>query len=119
MSKKQTKTNNSQQDNLRNCTLPKEDEGLRRSADIHNKTREQKLKEKLKQGDENDWCDDLEGCPCCISYELKGIKLGKQIREDEIIKIIDNVYIAYEWETRRVIHNIFIRLKQKIKGDEK
>ena len=52
--KKQTKTNHSQQDNLRNCTLPKEDEGLRRSADIHNKTREQdnyykRTKERQKQ----------------------------------------------------------------------
>ena len=47
------------------------------------------------------------------------LKLGEERERERIIKIIDNVYIAYEWETRRAIHNIFIRLKQKIKGDEK
>ena len=94
------------------------------------KTIEQELKEKLKQGDQQDWCDDLENCPCCISYELKGIKEGKQIREDEIIKIIKR-RIKF-WTLRKDTINVEpcrnkkVELeeleeeitKQKIKGDD-
>ena len=108
--KKQTKTNHSQQDNLRNCTLPKEDEGLRRPADIHNREQEFDLIEKALM-----FKPILNPNQMAIFHryikqaELKGIKEERE----RIMKIIDEHFI----EARRKgkgLGNVWEELKAKL-----
>jgi len=52
----------------------------------------------------------------CNNCYNKGIKKGKQIREDEIIKKLDGFCFSLDNKEDILIRN---KLKQKIKGDEK
>jgi len=109
MSKKQYKTNHSQQDNLRSCTLPREDEGLRRPADIHNKTREHKLKPQY-----NPLISSLKNF--VLAYE-QGIKEGEQNIKDRIGNILSDEDV-YSTDEDKIGKIWFIIEEQKIKGDD-
>ena len=130
-----TKTNNSQQDNRSVKS------GLLQPADIHNREQEYDLIEKALMFKPILNPNQMAMFHRYIKQaKLKGIKLGKRIRKDEIEKIIDEMIdrnqgglddietwknvlskSAYETESR-IGYNIICnlkRLKQMIKGDEK
>ena len=127
MSKKQNKTINCQQD-----LTHSEKSGLLQPADIHNREQEFDLIEKTLMFKPILNPNQMAMFHRYIKQaELKGIKLGKQIRKDEIMKIIRR-RIKFWTPTRYTLNvdpcrNKKVELeeleeeitKQKIKGDEK
>ena len=111
MSKKQTKTNNSQQDNRSVKS------GLLQPADIHNREQEYDLIEKALMFKPILNPNQMAMFHRYIKQaKLKGIKLGKQIREDEIIKKLDGFCFSLDNKEDILIRN---KLKQKIKSEGK
>ena len=105
MSKKQTKTNHSQQDNRSVKS------GLLQPADIHNKTREQKLKESINKF-QLSILNDIAKC----SY-LDGRKEGIKEERERIMKIIDDRMEHYDLKLDTKAQVALESVKQKIKGD--
>ena len=120
--KKQTKTNHSQQKGSGGYHLSSLPVQIA-PADIHNKTREQELKEILENVYNRKCIHQLEtfnSIPqlgwCDVG---DGINLGIKEERERIMKIIDEMIDKNEWGLDDIENCILQELKQKIKGDEK